>query len=157
MADLVLCHSIVFRWSTVDLDSARTNHTILTAALKFIFAAQTHNRITDRLCSNGYSPIFEDLWSSQAQLVDDILIVLSLAGLRRYLVARHSRCGASSFHVQVPLLCICPPVFCMFFQFQHVTDAQLYTSHPDSCTHMGRTGLEFHFVSAKQEQFTLSS
>ena len=27
--------------------------------------------------------------------------------------------------------------------------AQLYNTHPDSCTHMDRTGLEFHFVFAK--------
>ena len=30
-------------------------------------------------------------------------------------------------------------------------------THPDSCTHMDRTGLEFNFVFATQEQFTLSS
>ena len=38
--------------------------------------------------------------------------------------------------------------------------AHLYNAHPDSCTHMDRTSLEFHFVFcvfAKQEQFTLSS
>ena len=27
--------------------------------------------------------------------------------------------------------------------------AQLYNTHPDSCMHMDRTGLEFHFVFAK--------
>ena len=46
VTDLVLCHSVVFRWSTVDLDSARTIHAILAAAFKLICAmARKHDRI----------------------------------------------------------------------------------------------------------------
>ena len=53
---------------------------------------------------------------------------------------------------QTPSLpCRCLPCCLFFFSSSACpqTDAvQLYNTHPDSCTHMDRTGLEFHFVFA---------
>ena len=50
------------------------------------------------------------------------------------------------------LPCRCLP--CCLFSFSssaypQTDTAQLYNTHPDSCTHMDRTRLEFHFVFAK--------
>ena len=43
-------------------------------------------------------------------------------------------------------------VFFSYSAYPQTNTAQLYKTHLDSCTHMDRTGLEFHFVFAKQEQ-----
>ena len=52
------------------------------------------------------------------------------------------------------LPCRCLPC-CLFFSSSacpQTDTAQLYNTHPDSFTHMDRTGLEFHFVFAKTRE-----
>ena len=58
------------------------------------------------------------------------------------------------------LPCRCVPCCLFFFSsaYPQTDTAQLYNTHPDSCTHMDRTGPRVSFcLCGKQDQFTLSS
>ena len=85
---------------------------------------------------------------------------VSSCGFNMWQIVHYTEIDISTLTHSLPccfLLC------CLFFfsssAYPQTDTALLYKTHPDSCTHMDRTGFEFNlsFVSfAKQEQFTLS-